>query len=175
MCEFEPEFMAHNLWAINHGMYEVKLASLCFREIFDRQTGRSFSGTASSSSIFSSEASSTAFLIVSAIRSAVDSVTDDTFDTAIDEVFDDVFEGARDTTTDDTFDDACDNAFDEVLDDAFETFTDEFCVFGDSSVGISDSIICDSWSADSATAFIKVRLNKDPGFVASRDSSSCLS
>ena len=107
-----------------------------------------------------------ACLIVSAIKSAVDSVTDDTFDTAIDEVFDDVFEGARDTTTDDTFDDACDNAFDDVLDDAFGTFTDEFCVFGDSSVGISDSIICDSWSADSATAFFKVRLNKDPGFGA---------
>ena len=133
-----------HVWAMIHGIYEVKLVCLSFREIFDRQTGRSFSGTASSSSIFSSEDSSIAFLTVSLILSVVDSIgsiSSSDFDEVFDVTFDDTLDSARDTFTDDTVDDTCDTAIDEVFDDVFDALTAEFC---DSSVGISDSIICDS-------------------------------
>ena len=73
--------------------------------------------------------------MASSIISAVDSVgsiSSSDFDEVFDVTFDDTLDGARDT------------AIDEFFDDAFDTLTDEFCVFTDSSVGISDSIICDS-------------------------------
>jgi len=88
-----------------------------------------------------------AFLTVSSIIPAVDSVgsiSSSDFDEVFKVTFDDTLDDVRDTTTDDTVDDTCDTAIDEVFDDAFDTLTDEFCVFTDSSVGISDPIICDS-------------------------------
>ena len=51
----------------------------------------------------------------------------------------------------------------------FRRFFDELCVFTGASVLISDSIICDSWSADSARALFRVPLGIDLGFDVSKN------